>query len=217
MRVVLCDDHPVYRAGLRMLLEELSVEIVGEAASGERAVDLCADLQPDIVIMDLHLPGIGGVEATRQIVSASPGVRVLVLTMLDDDVTLLAALRAGAGGYLLKGANHLEISRALDAVAAGDIVIGAAASPRLRAGLRGAPDGARWPQLTSRERQILDLVARGRGNEHIAQTLFLSTKTVRNNVSSILAKLGATSRAEVVAMVRDDAPRPAGGTAPPAP
>lgn len=123
MRVVLCDDHPVYRDGLRILLEELDVEVVAEVGSGEDAVAVVGQLHPDVVIMHLHLPAMSGVEATRQIVATQPDVRVLVLTMLDDRATLFAALRAGARGYLLKGVDHDEVRRALDAVGGGDAVV----------------------------------------------------------------------------------------------
>ena len=203
MRVLICDDHPVFRDGLRLLLGELGAEVVGESATGEEAVDAAIELLPDVVVMDLHLPGLSGIEATRAIRTAQPGIGVLVLTMLDDDTTLLAALRAGANGYLLKGAGHADVGRALAAVANGDMMVAAEVAQRLRAGLDGAHAATPFPQLSRREQEVLDLVARGRSNEQIARALFLSVKTVRNNVSAILTMLGVDNSASAVALARD--------------
>ena len=203
MRVLLCDDHPVYRDGLRMLLEELGVEVVGEAADGETAVRMVAELRPDVVVMDLHMPGIGGVEATLRITREHPAVGVLVLTMIEDDATLFAALRSGARGYLLKGSGHADVHRALEAVARGDAVLAAPVAERLRYGLSTASASQAFPELSRRELEVLELVARGRDNGQIARTLFISLKTVRNNVSAIFTKLGVASRAEAVARARD--------------
>ncbi|PZU39350.1 MAG: DNA-binding response regulator [Microbacterium sp.] len=200
MRVLLCDDHPVYRDGLRSLFEELGVEVVAEAGTGEEALMLTASCRPDVVVMDLSMPGIGGVEATRRIVAAYPLVRVLALTMIDDDATVLAALRAGASGYLLKGAGHAEISGALANVAQGGVIIAPEVARGVRAGMQPAEP---FPQLTPREREVLGMVSRGRTNEHIAETLGLSIKTVRNIVSSVFAKLGVSTRAQAVAVARD--------------
>lgn len=203
MRVLICDDHPVFRDGLRLLLGELGVTVVGEAATGEEAVTAATELLPDVVVMDLHLPGMSGIEATRAIRSAQPGVGVLVLTMLDDDTSLLAALRAGANGYLLKGAGHADVDRALAAVANGDMMVAADVAQRLRAGLDGAHAASPFPQLTRREQEVLELLARGHPNEQIARALFLSVKTVRNNVSAILTKLGVDNRTAAAARARD--------------
>ncbi|PWD49950.1 DNA-binding response regulator [Serinibacter arcticus] len=200
MRVLLCDDHPVYRDGLRTLLQELGLDVVAEAASGEEAVHRAAELAPDVVVMDLSMPGIGGVEATRRIVAARPETRVLALTMIEEDATMLAALRAGASGYLLKGATGAEISAALDAVGRGAVTIAPEVATGLRSGLH-RPDP--FPQLTPREHDVLRLMSRGRTNELIAQTLHLSVKTVRNVVSSIFLKLGVSTRAQAVATARD--------------
>jgi DNA-binding NarL/FixJ family response regulator len=204
IRVLLCDDHPVYRRGLRALLDELDdIEVVDEAADGEAALIKVEESPPDVAIMDLHLPGLSGVEITRRIVAAHPEVRVLVLTMFEDDRYLLAALRAGAHGYLVKGADHDEIVRGLRAVASGQLLLGTGVSARL-AGMIGAGEAAdAFPQLSSREFEILQLIASGLSNQQIAQRLFLSPKTVRNNVSSILAKLGLESRAEAATRARD--------------
>ncbi len=204
IRVALCDDHPVYRQGLRALFAEVDgIEVVGEAATGEEALDLAAAVDPDVVIMDLHLPGLSGVEATRRLVASHPDVGVLVLTMFEDDTSLLAALRAGARGYVVKGAGHEEIVTAIEAVARGEVLLGQAVAARLGAAL-AAPSGTRpFPDLTEREFAVLEQLARGWSTERIAAHSFLSTKTVRNNVSAILAKLGVASRTEAVARARD--------------
>jgi DNA-binding NarL/FixJ family response regulator len=203
LRVLLCDDHPIVRDGLRLLLGELGMDVVGEAATGEEAVEAAAALQPDVVVMDLHLPGMSGVDATRVIKAEHPQVGVLVLTMLDDDAALLASLRAGANAYLLKGAAHADMERALNAVARGDVMVTADVAHRLRAGLQLGGEAAPFAGLSRRENEILQLLARGDGNEQIARSLMLSVKTVRNNVSSIFTKLGVTSRAAAVAAARD--------------
>lgn len=200
MKVLLCDDHPVYRDGLRALFEELGVDVVAEAGNGEDAVALASKVEPDIVVMDLSMPGIGGVEATRRIVAEHPLIRVLALTMVDEHATMLAAIRAGAGGYLLKGAGHTEIRAALNAVHSGGVTIAPEVAQGLRAGLQSPYP---FPQLTPRERDVLGLMSRGRTNEHIAEILVLSVKTVRNVVSSIFHKLGVSTRAQAVAAARD--------------
>lgn len=202
MRVLICDDHPVFRDGLRLLLTELGIDVVGEAGTGEEAIELATDLSPEVVVMDLHLPGISGIDATRAIRAAQPQTGVLVLTMLDDDAALLAALRAGASGYLLKGAGHTDVDRALAAVAHGDVMVAAEVAQRLRAGLAGTA-ATPFPQLSRREHEVLDLLARGHTNDQIARALFLSVKTVRNNVSVLFTKLGVDNRAAAVAAARD--------------
>ena len=202
--VVICDDHPVYRQGLRALFAEVDgIAVVGEAADGEAALDVVAATSPDVVIMDLHLPGISGVEATSRLLADRPGLGVLVLTMFEDDTSLLAALRAGARGYVVKGADHEEIVGAIQAVARGEVLLGRAVSARLGAAL-AAPDAPRpFPDLSAREFEILDLLARGWSTDQIAGHLFLSAKTVRNNVSAILTKLSVATRVEAVARARD--------------
>lgn len=203
MRVLLCDDHPMVRDGMRLLLTELGHEVVAEAATGEEALAHAAEHTPDVVVMDLHLPGMSGVDATRALVRADPDARVLVFTMIEDDATLLAALRAGARGYLIKGAGHAEVARALDAVADGDVVVGAAVAARLTAALAGAGSSGAFPQLTRREREVLELMARGQTNAQIAAGLFLSPKTVRNLVSGVFAKLGVSTRGAAISLARD--------------
>lgn len=201
MKVLLCDDHPVFLDGMRLLLTELGHQVVAEATTGEEAVAAVAVQTPDVIVMDLHLPGISGVEATRSITTAHPEIGILVLTMAEDDATLLAALRAGARGYLLKGAGHHEVERALTGVLNGDLIVSGRVAGSLRGGLRTGPSP--FPDLTRREHEILELVARGRTNEQIAAGLFLSIKTVRNNVSTLFTKLGVANRAQAVALARD--------------
>ncbi|HYH30806.1 MAG TPA: response regulator transcription factor [Pseudonocardia sp.] len=207
VRVVLADDHPVYRDGLAALLRSIEgIDVVGTAADGLEAVVLAADLQPDVVVMDVQMPGLDGIEATRRVTADSPHVGVVVLTMSEEDATVFAAMRAGARGYLLKGANQAEIVRAVTAVAHGDAIFGPAIAQRV-AGYFAAPPAAAaapaFPQLTARETEILELLAAGRSNAQIAASLYLSPKTVRNNVSNIFAKLHVADRAEAIVRARD--------------
>jgi DNA-binding NarL/FixJ family response regulator len=205
VRAVVADDHPVFRQGLRVLLEDLGVDVVAEAPDGTAAVEVALRERPDVVLMDVQMPGLSGIEATRRLVERWPEARVLVLTMVADDEAVFAAVQAGALGYLLKGAGQAEIGRALEAVAAGQGVYGAEVARRLRAfftagsGVVAKP----FPELSDREREVLDLVAQGCDNQAVARRLFLSEKTVRNHVSACLHKLQAASRAEAVALARD--------------
>ncbi|GAA2354648.1 response regulator [Nonomuraea africana] len=205
IRVLLADDHPVYRDGLAVLLGSLpDIEVAGTAANGLEAVEQAADLQPDVVVMDVRMPGLDGIEATRRIAADSPHIGVVVLTMSEDDATLFAAMRAGARGYLLKGANQAEIVRAITAVAHGEAIFGPAVARRVADFFAGkAAADSVFPQLTPREREILSLIAAGRPNAHIASALFLSPKTVRNNVSNIFAKLHVADRAEAIVRARE--------------
>ncbi|WP_235928401.1 response regulator transcription factor [Goekera deserti] len=205
VRAVVADDHPVFRAGLRVLLEDLGVDVVAEAGDGEEAVAAVLRERPDVVFMDLQMPRLGGIEATRRLVAEDPDVRVLVLTMVADDDALFAAVQAGALGYVLKGAGQAEIGRALAAVAAGEAVYDAQVARRLRAFFTaGAGVVARpFPELTDREREVLDLMAAGLPNATIARRLFVSEKTVRNNVTAVFAKLGVRDRAEAVVRARE--------------
>jgi DNA-binding NarL/FixJ family response regulator len=209
IRVVLADDHPVYREGLAALLGSTAgVEVVGVAADGQEAVAVTRETQPDVVVMDVSRPGLGGIEATRQVTTDSPHVRVLVLTLSEDDSTVFAAMQAGAMGYLLKGANQADIVRAVTAVAHGEVLFGPAMARQVAdyfaaAAASGGALAAVFPELTAREREILDLVAEGRSNAQIASALFLSPKTVRNNVSNIFAKLHVADRAEAIVRARE--------------
>ncbi|MBL7494800.1 response regulator transcription factor [Frankia sp. CNm7] len=206
MRVLVVDDHPLFREGLTIAVETMpDVEVVGEAGDGDAAVEAVGRLAPDVVMMDLHMPGTNGIDATRRIVAEHPDVSVLVLTMLDGDDSVFAAMRAGARGYLLKGADRQEIARALRSVAAGEVVFSAAIASRVLAWFArgGRTTPAPFPELTDREREILDLVAHGLTNPAIARRLHLSDKTVRNHVSNVFTKLHVADRAEAVARARD--------------
>jgi DNA-binding NarL/FixJ family response regulator len=205
LRILVVDDHPVFRMGLVALLASLDgLEVVAEAESVATAVAACDD-NVDVVIMDLNLGDESGVEATRQIIAEHPEIGVLVLTMVEDDDTVYAAIRAGARGYLLKGAGPVEIERALRAVSAGEMLLapGVAAGAMAMLSGRGRRAADPFPSLTDREREVLELVAQGLDNRRIAQRLTLSDKTVRNHLSTILTKLGVVDRAAAIAKARD--------------
>jgi DNA-binding NarL/FixJ family response regulator len=203
-RVILVDDHPVFRNGLRALLQASGIDVVGEAATGADAVDLAAQLTPDVVLMDLGLPDMSGVEAVGQIVAARPATRVLVISLYQDDGSVETALRAGARGYVVKDAPAEEVVAAVHAVASGSAVIGGSLAGRLADLVHGRdgeiPDED-FPSLTTRERQILALIAKGLTNAAIAERLGLSGKTVANYVSVILAKIDAADRNEAMRKV----------------
>ena len=209
VRVVVADDHPVVRQGLVTLLGSLpGVVVVGEAADGLEAVSLGERHQPDVIVMDLNMPGIDGIEATRRVVAGNPHTGVLVLTMFDDDASLFAALRAGARGYILKGADQADITRALAACARGEAIFGPAVAVRVLDFFAGGTDDDKaaapaFPELTAREREILELIAGGANNARIAQRLGLSVKTVRNHSSNIFTKLHVTDRAQAIIKARD--------------
>jgi DNA-binding NarL/FixJ family response regulator len=206
-RVLIADDHAAFRGGLRAALETAAdLVVVGEADTGEQAVRRTADLGPDVVLMDVNMPGVGGIEATRRIVDAAPHVAVLVLTMHDDDETVFAAVRAGARGYLVKGARRTELLRAVRAVVAGEAIFGPGVARRLMAYFARAaprPDPDAFPELTDREREILELIAAGHSNAEITASLVLSPKTVRNHVSNIFSKLQVRDRAEAIVRARE--------------
>ncbi len=204
LRVVIVDDHPLFREGLSAVLGDADMDVVGQASTGEEALEMVARTDPDVVLMDLHMPGIGGVAATRQLLAERPHVAVLVLTMMTDDATIAAALRAGARGYLLKEAEPQEIMRAITSVAAGNAVFGAGIADRvLQKASTGGDRVPALPGLTEREEEVLDLVAKGLTNDAIARRLYLSDKTVRNYVSTLFTKLGVSDRAAAVAKARD--------------
>ena len=207
IRVLVADDHPVFRRGLvGVLSEEPDVEVVAEAGDGDTAVALVSELKPDVVLMDLHMTGSGGIAATRRLTDEAPEVAVLVLTMLDDEESVLAALHAGARGYLVKGASGDRILEAVRAVDLGEAVFGADVAGlvlgRLTAQRRTARAGP-FPMLTDREEEILSLIALGRSNTEIARHLVVSDKTVRNHITNVFAKLGVTDRAQAIVKARD--------------
>jgi DNA-binding NarL/FixJ family response regulator len=204
VRVLIVDDHAVVRSGLRALLGTVAgLEVVGEAGGGSEAVEQAIALVPDVVLMDLQMPDGNGIDATRAIAAACPSVAVLVLTMYEEDDMVFSSLRAGARGYLLKGADQDEVVRAIHAVAAGQVILGSGAAERVLASF-AAPVAQRqpFPQLTDRELDVLRLIADGHRNDAIARALNLATKTVANHVSNILAKLQFADRAAAIVAAR---------------
>ena len=207
LRILVVDDHDQFREGLVALLAATDgVEVVGTASDGRAATTLALDLQPDVILMDLHMPGLNGVEATARIVQSSPHISVLVLTMMEDEDSVFAAVRAGARGYLLKGARRGEIVRAIEEVGAGEVIFGPGIADRMMTyfrGMRTRPSAEVFPQLTQRERVILGRIAEGLENNEIARELGLSVKTVRNHASNIFAKLQVAHRAQAIIVARE--------------
>ena len=207
IRVFIADDHPLFRDGIRtLLLAVADMALVGEAENGDEAVTLAGQLQPVVLLMDIHMPGINGIEAARQIVQNSPHIAVLMVTMYDDDASVFSAMRAGARGYLLKGAKQDEIQRAIRAAANGEAIFSPAIASRMMtffANVKQPKLPRLFPELSNREREILDLIAQGYRNPDIAEKLYLSPKTVRNQVSNILSKLQVADRAQAIIMARD--------------
>lgn len=205
IRVVVCDDHPMVREGLRVVLDDAEgFELLAEATTGEEAVEVVLDVLPDVLVMDLHLPGINGIEAIRRVAAGAPSVAVLVLTMFEDDDSVFAALRAGARGYLLKGAGQAEILRSLEAVSNAEAIFGPSIASRVLALSAVRPEAEPlFPELTEREREVLRLVATGLDNSGIARKLVVSQKTVANHVSNIFAKLHFESRAQAIVAARE--------------
>jgi DNA-binding NarL/FixJ family response regulator len=206
LRVVVADDHPMYRFGLTAVLNQADgVEVVASVGDGVALVAAVAEHTPDLVLTDLAMPDLDGVTATRQLLEARPDLPIIALTMHEDDEHVFAALRAGARGYLVKGAEQEEIVRAITTVAAGGAVFGATLALRIAEFFAAGPTPPTdaFPQLTAREREVLELLAAGRSNQQIAATLYLSPKTVRNNVSNIFAKLQVADRAEAIVRARD--------------
>ena len=210
IRVLIADDHPFFRDGLRVLLEATpDTEFVGEAMDGGEVVTLATEILPDVILMDLRMPGLGGIEATRKILEKTPETGILVVTMVEDDDSVFAAMRAGARGYLLKGADKEEMLLAIRAVARGEAVFGPGIARRLIRYFSSPPASTPvrtprsvFPELTDREREILALVAAGKNNQEIAGQLFLSLKTVRNYVSNIFTKLQVADRAQAIIRAR---------------
>lgn len=205
IRVALADDHPVFREGLQLLLETSDdLEVVGVAADGAELLTLLdrPDVQVDVVVLDLDMPVLDGVDTARRLSRSHPHLGILALTMHDEPATVARALDAGVRGYVLKGAGHGAVARAVRAVAEGDTVLSGAVGEAVRRRSL-EPAGPLLPGLSARESEVLELVARGRDNHEIARALHLSVKTVQNHVSSLLTKTGARTRAELVALARD--------------
>ena len=207
IRVLIADDHALFREGVQALLAATDdVQVVGEAATGQETVSEVERLHPDVVLMDINMPEVNGIEATRRILQENADVGVIVVTMLEDDASVFAAMRAGARGYVLKGANHEEMLQAIRAVAAGQALFGPGVAARLQrffAGLEDEPVAEAFPELTDREREVLDLIAAGHNNNQIAEELVISPKTVRNHVTSIYSKLQVADRAEAIIRARE--------------
>jgi DNA-binding NarL/FixJ family response regulator len=207
IRVMIADDHPLFRDGLRAMFEsETDIELVAEAATGQEAVELASLLLPDVALMDIQMPDLDGIEATRRVIAASPKTRVLVVTMFEDDDSVLSAMRAGARGYMVKGMRSADAIRAIRAVAEGEAIFSPAIAARLVSMLADARRTARpeaFPELTERERQTLDLMAQGHKNAVIAERLHLSPKTVRNYVTSIFDKLQLADRSQAIVRARE--------------
>jgi DNA-binding NarL/FixJ family response regulator len=205
IRVLIADDHPLFREGMRGRLDRMGdIAVVGEASNGDEAVRLSRELEPHVVLMDIKMPGLNGIEATRELLRANPRVGVLMLTMFEDDDSVFAAMRAGARGYLLKDSGGEGVVHAIRAVTSGEAVFGPGVAERI-IGYFSVPRSAQraFPELTEREEEILVLVAQGKSNQEIAAQLFVSVKTVRNHVSNILLKLQVADRAQAVIRARD--------------
>jgi DNA-binding NarL/FixJ family response regulator len=206
IRLLVADDHPAYRRGLELMLQDVSdVEIVAEAQTGQRAVELAQTLRPDVILMDLRMPDLDGIEATRRVTRDEPATAVVVLTMFEDDDSVFAAMRAGARGYLLKGAEQDEIVRAIHAAAAGEAIFGPEIAHRVVAHFASGAGStaAAFPSLTEREREVLEMVAAGKGNATIAHQLMINLKTVRNHISNIFTKLQVSDRSAAIIKARD--------------
>jgi DNA-binding NarL/FixJ family response regulator len=210
IRLLIVDDHTLFREGLRALFSTIEdIELVGEATTGEGATNLVEELRPDVVLMDIDMPGIGGVQATRKILNRAPTTRVVMVTMLEDDTSVFSAMRAGALGYVLKGAQPKELEQTIRAVANGQALFGPAIATRIMRFFReqGAdikaslPEDA-FPELTPRELEVLELIAQGDNNSQIAEKLVISDKTVRNHITSIFSKLQVVDRAHAIIKAR---------------
>ena len=207
LRILIADDHPLVRKGLRSVLGTVpEFEVIGEATSGREAVERAAALQPDVVLMDLQMPGVSGIEATREIVRANPQIRVLVVTLFEDEESVFTALRAGARGYVLKDADEEDLVAAVRAVGRGEAIFSPSVAARVLAYFatpRPPAPPQLFPTLTDREREVLSLIARGASNTAIARQLSLSPKTVGNYVSNIFGKLQVADRAEAIIRARE--------------
>lgn len=203
-RILIADDHAFFRKGLRALLKAIpNLEVVGEASDGDEALELALQLQPDIILMDIHMPRRSGIEATQQIQQSCPHIGILMLTMLEDDESLVAAMRVGARGYLLKGADRNEVARAISAASNGEAIFSPAMAQRLTRVFSRSERAQPFPELSEREREVLSLIASGLSNNEIAARLHISSKTVRNHVTNIFGKLEVSERSEAIARARE--------------
>ncbi|UCE01198.1 MAG: response regulator transcription factor [Chloroflexota bacterium] len=206
IEIIIADDHTLLRDGLRALFSSVpDIEVIGEAETGEEVINKAAELQPNVILMDIQMPGINGIQATRQIVNANPHIGVIVVTMYKDDDSVFAAMRAGARGYILKGADQEEMLRAIRAVAQGEALFGPDIATRLMSFFTKPKPGGQtqvFPELTSREHEVLDLIAQGLNNHEIASRLVISDKTVRNHISNIFNKLQVVDRAQAIVKAR---------------
>src|SRR5215211_7606855 len=213
IRILIADDHPVFRFGLRALLNAMpDTEVVGEVTTGEAAIALATSAQPDVILMDINMPGMNGIEATRRIRETNPDIRILIVTMLEDD-SVFAAMRAGARGYMVKGAEPSEVLRAIRAIADGEAIFSPAIAERLIHYFATPPTAAShatrsaeapiFPDLTDREREVLALIAQGLTNNAIAERLILSPKTIRNYITEIFSKLQVADRAQAIIRARN--------------
>jgi DNA-binding NarL/FixJ family response regulator len=206
-RILVADDHALFRHGLKAMFASVpDYEVVGEAATGEEALEKVGKTHPDIVLMDIQMPLMNGIEATRRIAEAYPPTGVVMLTMFGDDDSVFAAMRAGARGYVLKGADEEEVLKVVGAVKSGEAHFGPEIAKRLMSFFsapKGAPPSEAFPELTSREVEILDLIARGRSNTEIATQLYVSPKTIRNHISNIFTKLQVADRAQAIVRARE--------------
>jgi DNA-binding NarL/FixJ family response regulator len=206
IRLLVVDDHPVFRLGMVALLTSIDgFDVVGEAATADEAVEFSAAQSPDVIVMDLHLGAGSGIDATRRILEVQPTIGVLAVTMMDDDDSVFAAMRAGARGYLLKGAGPGDIERAVRSVANGDVILGPQVAAQAIGFLSTGQSSAAvaFPELTVREREILDLVARGLDNTSVSRRLDLSPKTIRNHLSNVFTKLQVADRSQAIIRARD--------------
>jgi len=207
IRVLIADDHALFREGLHGLLDSVAdTEVVGEATTGAEAITQAKALQPEVILMDIKMPGQSGIEATREIVAACPHIGILMVTMLEEDEAVFAAMRAGARGYVLKGANQAELLRAIRAVASGEAIFGPGIARRVLgffAAARPTVPSRLFPELSERERELLALIAQGKTNQEIAEQVGLTLKTVRNHVSNIFSKLQVVDRAQAVLRARE--------------
>ncbi len=204
IRILIADDQTITRSGIRVLLSaQAEIEIVGEAQNGEQAIELASSLQPDVILMDLRMPGINGIEATRRIHRTAPNIHILILTVFEDDTSVFPAIRAGARGYLLKNSEQDELLRAIQTVVNGGAIFSPGIAQKVLGYLNAPPPNVPdqiFDELTSREKEVLELIAQGNSNAEIAALLVLSPKTISNSISNILLKVQATDRAKLMLM-----------------